>query len=207
MSDFTGHNTKNLHKSKNQELPKIQIDLTNPSLLEGLDAYISKRTKILNDESEKLMVELYKEMGASYTMPQNEKDLFEKYRKGYCGNGCDDTLDFLSKLPGLESEDIKKMGVGTDHMYLQQKDLVLDTTYKQFMYAPFITNGTPKDSSSQDCINKIDQLPNIFVGEKKELINTISETLKSFGVKEDIVQDAVQNWKTDVPPSKRVTAS
>lgn len=167
------------------------------NLLDNLNEAVINKAKSNNRETEDLL--RYISNDATYTMSKIDRDKTEVYRHGFCGEACDAVLTSLKESTGQSILSFKKINPNPEHFYLVDKNsnLIIDATYKQFIYRLLIhTNtGKVKDGITQAEISYVDKMPSIFVGTLQELENEIFICLEHINKKLEC-SSVLSIWKS-----------
>ena len=168
------------------------LDALSNQIVNELNDYINQEAKEANQWME--------EAGFS----QEDKDIVEKYRHGYCGVSCDLALDFLKN----KEFDIKKLekvnpisARGDTHFFLQEGDKILEPSYKQFLYKLVLdpSTGVLRDHATPQDVKVIDNLPGVYCGKMSSYQNLIKITLNKIK-QEDKINDILVNYGIDHKP-------
>ncbi|BBB15277.1 uncharacterized protein RVIR1_07880 [Candidatus Rickettsiella viridis] len=145
-----------------------------------LDQAVTKKAVLNNQGTEALMRDLMEDPG--YSMPKLEKDITEVYRHGFCGEACDAVLTYLQENISPAITSFEKVSPNPDHYYLREKgsDLIIEPSYKQFMYRILIDTNTGKlkEGSTEKDLAYVDNMPSLFIGMPQELESNVLDCLQ-----------------------------
>lgn len=153
-----------------------------------LQIEINKVDKVIREElagQDKAIEEL------GVPLTEDDKKRTEVYRYGKCGDACDilkNTALKNKELKDYDFENLKKCSKedgGHYYLYDKESNIVVEPTYKQFLYRAIINrnNSGFKEGFSEEHEKIINDMPNIFVGSPQKLKEVFIEYLSKLSEK------------------------
>jgi hypothetical protein len=170
---------------------------------EMLKLYIKKQEDAINAPSDSDS-DLEDFVSPNYRLSIGEQTKTRIQRNGMCGECTDAALEFM-RNKGIDLSKVHKIqvtwtplasGTGTNtHFYLQEGDTIADFTYKQCLYTIIAPNGRRKVDTTDEQMTIVDELPNIFIGTRAELIASMQIALAKMGIKDkEKIANALDFW-------------